>query len=273
MTPSKNIDQLLKIMAMLRDPETGCPWDVEQDFNSIIPYTIEEVYEVADAIQRGDRIDLCDELGDLLLQVVYYARLAEEEGSFNFGDVVFAITKKMLRRHPHVFGSKEQRQIGLLKGQWEDIKSQEKAERIERRQAAGLADDTKKGFLAKVKTAQPPEKEAKALQEKAATVGFDWATPQPIFDKMNEEIGELKEAISLNDRDQIEAELGDIYFVLINLARKLDIDPQKALLRTNQKFRNRFDFIEKSLAEENKPLTDADLQELETLWDKAKTKK
>ena len=273
MTPSQNIDQLLKIMAMLRDPETGCPWDVEQDFNSIIPYTIEEVYEVVDAIQRGDRIDLCDELGDLLLQVVYYARMAEEEGSFDFGDVVFAITKKMLRRHPHVFGSKEQRQIGLLKGQWENIKSQEKAERIERRQAAGLANDTPIGFLAEVKTAQPAEKEAKALQEKAATVGFDWSTPQPIFDKMSEEIDELKEAISLNDRDQIEAEFGDIYFVLINLARKLDIDPQKALLRTNQKFRDRFDFIEKTLAKEHKPLADADLQELEALWNKAKTKR
>lgn len=270
MKPTRNITDLLRIMERLRDPETGCPWDVKQSFETIVPYTIEEVYEVADAIHRNDKVDLCDELGDLLFQIVYYARMAEEEGSFNFGDVVFAITKKMIRRHPHVFGSETQRQTGLVDGEWDRIKAEEKAERTERRRIAGLEDDTPTGYLASVKNAQPVDKEAIKLQEKAAKVGFDWRTPKPILDKLNEELSELVEALSSNNKNRIEEEFGDVYFTLINLARRLTIDPEKALEKTNKKFRKRFGFIENALSKMNKNLDNASLEEMEKLWNAAK---
>lgn len=270
MKPTRNITDLLRIMERLRDPETGCPWDVKQSFETIVPYTIEEVYEVADAIHRNDKVDLCDELGDLLFQIVYYARMAEEEGSFNFGDVVFAITKKMIRRHPHVFGSETQRQTGLVDGEWDRIKAEEKAERTERRRIAGLEDDTPTGYLASVKNAQPVDKEAIKLQEKAAKVGFDWTTPKPILDKLNEELSELVEALSSNNKNRIEEEFGDVYFTLINLARRLTIDPENALEKTNKKFRKRFGFIEKALSKMNKNLDNASLEEMEKLWNAAK---
>lgn len=272
MEPSKNIERLLEIMEALRHPETGCPWDKEQNFETIIPYTIEEVYEVADAIARDDKYDLCDELGDLLLQVVYYSRMAEEEGSFNFGDVVQAITKKMIRRHPHVFGNEKQRQKGLVKGEWERIKAEEKSERKEKRKLKGLPDDTPKGYLAHVKTAQPLEKESIALQQKAAEVGFDWSTPAPIFDKIDEELTELKEALELGNNDNILDEFGDVYFTLLNLARRLDISPNLALKRANRKFRYRFNYIENALAKKNRNLNDASLDEMENLWNEAKYK-
>lgn len=272
MEPSKNIERLLEIMEALRHPETGCPWDKEQNFETIIPYTIEEVYEVADAIARDDKYDLCDELGDLLLQVVYYSRMAEEEGSFNFGDVVQAITKKMIRRHPHVFGNEKQRQKGLVKGEWERIKAEEKSERKEKRKLKGLPDDTPKGYLADVKTAQPLEKESIALQQKAAEVGFDWSTPAPIFDKIDEELTELKEALELGNNDNILDEFGDVYFTLLNLARRLDISPNLALKRANRKFRYRFNYIENALAKKNRNLNDASLDEMENLWNEAKYK-
>lgn len=272
MEPSKNIERLLEIMEALRHPETGCPWDKEQNFETIIPYTIEEVYEVADAIARDDKYDLCDELGDLLLQVVYYSRMAEEEGSFNFGDVVQAITKKMIRRHPHVFGNEKQRQKGLVKGEWERIKAEEKSERKEKRKLKGLPDDTPKGYLAHVKTAQPLEKESIALQQKAAEVGFDWSTPAPIFDKIDEELTELKEALELGNNDNILDEFGDVYFTLLNLARRLDISPILALKRANKKFRYRFNYIENALAKKNRNLNDASLDEMENLWNEAKYK-
>lgn len=272
MEPSKNIERLLEIMEALRHPETGCPWDKEQNFETIIPYTIEEVYEVADAIARDDKYDLCDELGDLLLQVVYYSRMAEEEGSFNFGDVVQAITKKMIRRHPHVFGNEKQRQKGLVKGEWERIKAEEKSERKEKRKLKGLPDDTPKGYLAHVKTAQPLEKESIALQQKAAEVGFDWSTPAPIFDKIDEELTELKEALELGNNDNILDEFGDVYFTLLNLARRLDISPNLALKRANKKFRYRFNYIENALAKKNRNLNDASLDEMENLWNEAKYK-
>lgn len=272
MEPSKNIERLLEIMEALRHPETGCPWDKEQNFETIIPYTIEEVYEVADAIARDDKYDLCDELGDLLLQVVYYSRMAEEEGSFNFGDVVQAITKKMIRRHPHVFGNEKQRQKGLVKGEWERIKAEEKSERKEKRKLKGLPDDTPKGYLAHVKTAQPLEKESIALQQKAAEVGFDWPTPAPIFDKIDEELTELKEALELGNNDNILDEFGDVYFTLLNLARRLDISPNLALKRANKKFRYRFNYIENALAKKNRNLNDASLNEMENLWNEAKYK-
>lgn len=270
MEPSNNIDRLIEIMKALRDPETGCPWDQKQDFKSIIPYTVEEVYEVADAIERNDKYDLCEELGDLLLQVVYYAQMAEEEGSFNFGDVVYAITKKMIRRHPHVFGSSEQRKKGLIKGEWERIKKEEKAERSEKRKSANLPDDTPKGYLASVKSAQPLEKEAIALQQRAAEVGFDWTDPAPIFEKIDEEVNELKDALQSKNKKDIEDEFGDVYFTLLNLARRLGVSPRTALKNANQKFRYRFNFIENELNKNNKRLNDASLDEMEKLWNEAK---
>lgn len=273
MEPSKKIERLLEIMTALRDPDAGCQWDKIQTFETIIPYTVEEVYEVIDAINRNDKSDLCEELGDLLLQVVYYARLAEEEGSFDFYDVVYAITKKMIRRHPHVFGSDEQRQQRLVKGEWQRIKSQEKAERQNKRAAAGLPDDTPTGFLSAVKTAQPPEKESVALQTKAAQVGFDWSTPEPIFDKIDEELAELKTALQYQDHEQIEEEFGDVYFTLLNLARRLNISPERCLAEANKKFRYRFNFIETALNNKGKSLHEATLNEMEDLWNEAKIHK
>lgn len=272
MEPSRNIERLLEIMRALRHPETGCPWDKEQNFKTIIPYTIEEVYEVADAIERNDKYDLCEELGDLLLQVVYYSCMAEEEGSFDFGDVIHAITKKMIRRHPHVFGSDKKRQQGLVKGEWERIKAKEKSERNKKRKLSGLPDDTPKGYLARVKTTQPVEKEAVALQQKAAEVGFDWSTPAPIFDKINEELKELKEALKSGNNEAIEDEFGDVYFTLLNLARRLDLAPEVTLKKANRKFRYRFNFIENALAKKNRNLSDASLDEMENLWNEAKRK-
>ncbi|WP_297323197.1 nucleoside triphosphate pyrophosphohydrolase [uncultured Bartonella sp.] len=270
MKPSKDIRRLNEIMAALRDRETGCPWDKIQDFKTIIPYTIDEVYEVIDAINRNDKYDLCEELGDLLLQVVYYARMAEEEGSFNFDDVVYAITEKMIRRHPHVFGNDKQKQTGLIDEAWQRIKAQEKTERRNRRTAAGLPDDTPTGFLSDVKTAQPLDKEAIALQKKAAQIGFDWSTPKPIFDKFDEELAELKTALHSGDHEQIEQEFGDVYFTLLNLARKLNLSPDQCLAKANKKFRYRFGFIEHALNKNNKSLDKATLNEMEDLWNEAK---
>ncbi|HRP80127.1 MAG TPA: nucleoside triphosphate pyrophosphohydrolase, partial [Aquamicrobium sp.] len=196
MTPSKDISRLIEIMAALRQPETGCPWDVEQDFSTIVPYTIEEAYEVADAIERGDMDDLREELGDLLLQVVFHARMAEEEGEFAFPDVVEAITKKMIRRHPHVFGDEAARSAGMAKGMWDRIKAEEKAERRAARLARGLdAEDHGKGFLDGIPPAHPALTRALKLQQKAARVGFDWQEARPILDKIEEEIGELREVM------------------------------------------------------------------------------
>lgn len=271
MKPSYDIDRLIEIMAALRHRESGCPWDIEQTFETIIPYTIEEAYEVADAIQRKDRVDLCDELGDLLLQVVYHARMAEEEGSFNFNDVVYAITSKMIRRHPHVFGNQENCNIGMVNEIWGQIKNEEKTERRLKREKLGLPDDTPKGYLGKVKSAQPVFREAMALQEKAAEVGFDWTTTAPIFDKISEELGELVEATKQDDASHIEAEFGDLYFAILNLARRLGIDPEKALAQTNKKFRTRFAFIENALDKQSHSLDEASLEEMEKLWQQAKT--
>ncbi len=272
MEPSRNIDRLLEIMAALRDPETGCPWDVEQDFRSIAPYTLEEVYEVLDAIEREDADDLREELGDLLLQVIFHSRMAEEEGSFAFGDVVEAITRKMIRRHPHVFGDVEARSAGMAKGSWNRIKAEEKAERAERRARLGLDTAEKSGFLDDIPRAFPALLRALKLQQKAAKVGFDWTEAAPILDKIAEETAELKEAMAVRDKAHRAEEYGDLLFAMVNLGRHLDIDPETALIAANDKFARRFHFIENKLDRSGSSLEKAGLEEMEAIWTEAKNK-
>lgn len=271
MTPSRDINRLLEIMAALRDPKTGCPWDVVQSFETIIPYTIEEAYEVAEAISRNDMVDLSEELGDLLLQVVFHARMAEEAGSFDFGGVVEAITTKMIRRHPHVFGDAEARSSGMAKGMWNKIKAEEKAERLAKRKAVGLATGEVIRHLDAVPAALPPVLQSVKLQEQAARVGFDWAEPAPILDKIEEECGELREAIEDGGKDRVFEEYGDILFAMMNLGRRLGIDPESALRSTNLKFRTRFAHVEDGLAQAGVALGSADLEAMESLWQSAKT--
>ncbi|WP_421912985.1 nucleoside triphosphate pyrophosphohydrolase [Mesorhizobium sp.] len=274
MKPSKDISRLIEIMAALRTPKTGCPWDIEQDFSTIAPYTIEEAYEVADAIARGDLDDLRDELGDLLLQVVYHAQMAEEAGEFAFGDVVQAITSKMIRRHPHVFGDEKARSAGMAKGMWEKIKSEEKAEKRSARLARGLdPEDNGKGFLDSVPVALPALTRALKLQEKAARVGFDWSEAAPILDKIEEEIGELREALASCDTASIKDEFGDMLFAFVNLGRHLKVDSEAALSGTNEKFRSRFHYVEQALEASGSTLEKADLSEMEALWQQAKSAK
>ncbi len=270
MQASKDINRLIEIMAALRDPKTGCPWDVVQTFETIKPYTIEEAYEVADAIERNDPDDLCDELGDLLLQVVFHARMAEEAGLFSFGDVVEAITRKMIRRHPHVFAVSEASTPEAVKTQWDDIKRQEKAERAERRTRRGMAEEVHAGHLGTVQRSFPALTEALKLQEQAARVGFDWSEAAPILDKIEEEIGELREALALGQQDKINEELGDLIFALVNIGRHVKADPEQALRGTNTKFRRRFNYIEKTIKANNETLEGASLERMEELWQEAK---
>ncbi|MAZ84732.1 MAG: nucleoside triphosphate pyrophosphohydrolase [Hoeflea sp.] len=271
MIPSKEISRLLEIMAALRDPQTGCPWDIVQDFESIKPYTIEEAYEVADAIERKDFDDLCDELGDLLLQVVFHARMAEEAGHFAFGDVVEAVTAKMIRRHPHVFAVSDADNPDAVKKQWAEIKAEEKAARAARRKERGLDADEPKGLLDGVPRALPGLTEALKLQEAAGRVGFDWGAVGPVLDKIEEEIGELREAIAAANQAEAAGELGDVIFALANLGRHLNTDPENALRGTNTKFRNRFAHVERRLAETGKTPEQSDLEEMDGLWDEAKS--
>lgn len=268
MEPSKDISRLIEIMAALRDPKTGCPWDIKQDFQSIKPYTIEEAYEVADAIERGDLDDLNDELGDLLLQVVFHARMAEESGDFSFGDVVLAITTKMIRRHPHVFATSSSNTADAVKIQWEDIKAVEKAESATRRNEGGMPG--KEGLLDGVPRALPALMEAIKLQHKAARVGFDWSEPEPVLSKIEEEIAELREALQGTDKANIREEFGDLLFALVNLGRHIDADPEMALRATNAKFRKRFSHIETTLESAGEDLNEASLDRMETLWSQAK---
>jgi ATP diphosphatase len=270
MQPGRDISRLLEIMAALRDPVTGCPWDVVQTFETIIPYTIEETHEVADAIARKDMADLAEELGDLLLQVVFHARIAEEAGAFSFGDVVEAITTKMIRRHPHVFGDEKARSAGMAKGMWDKIKQEEKAERAAKR-GTREGDTNTTSFLDGVPSALPATMQSIKLQEKASKVGFDWTTPEPILEKIEEEIGELRGAMARGDRPEMEAEFGDILFALTNLGRRLGIDPEMALRGTNLKFRKRFSYIETGLKETGQILGEASLEVMEELWQEAKT--
>jgi len=269
MKPSRDIATLIEIMAALRTPVTGCPWDLEQDFSTIAPYTLEEAYEVADAIERGDLDDLREELGDLLLQVVFHARMAQERGAFSFGDVVQAITAKMIRRHPHVFGDGEARSAGMAKGMWEKIKGEEKAERRARRDAAGLPAEGR-GLLDGVPVAHTALTRALKLQEKAATVGFDWGAAGPVLDKIEEEIGELRAAIAGDREAEVKDEYGDVLFALVNLGRHLKVDPEAALRGTNEKFRSRFHVVETALHAAGSSPAEATLEEMETLWQQAK---
>ena len=270
MKPAKDINRLLDIMAALRTPVTGCPWDLEQDFQSIKPYTIEEAYEVADAIERGDLDDLRDELGDLLLQVVFHARMAEEAGEFAFGDVVEAITAKMIRRHPHVFGAADADDPAKVKRQWDEIKAEEKRERAERRARRGVTEDFKAGHLGSVPRALPALTEALKLQQQAARVGFDWSEPEPILDKIEEEIGEFRAALQSGDKARIADELGDMIFAAVNIGRHVGVEPEMALRGTNTKFRRRFAHIEEVLEANGESLEEATLDRMEELWQQAK---
>jgi ATP diphosphatase len=266
MTPSRDIGRLIEIMAALRDPETGCPWDKEQNFATIAPYTVEEAYEVADAIARSDLGDLREELGDLLLQVAYHARMAEEIGAFAFGDVVEAITTKMIRRHPHVFGDEVARAAGAAKGFWEKIKAEEKRERAARHPEG-------RSVLDGVSAGQPALARAVKLQAKAGTFGFDWNDPKAVLDKLREETVEIEaeigQAVPLPDR--VEDEIGDLLFTVANLARHLKVDPDQALRRTNAKFIRRFSAIERAVAQSGRKLGEASLDEMEALWQQAKS--
>jgi len=272
MNPSREISRLLEIMAALRDPNYGCPWDIEQDFSTIRPYTIEEAYEVADAIERNDMDDLCDELGDLLLQVVFHAQMAKEAGAFEFGDVVESITRKMIRRHPHVFDRSPADTSERVKVQWDQIKAEEKAERRQKRAArSSTQNDERASLLDEVPVTLPALTQALKLQQKAAKVSFDWNDAAPIFDKAEEEIAELREALSGGDIGNVRDEFGDVLFVLVNLGRHIDADPEMALRGTNRKFRNRFAYMERELRKQNEDIGSVTLDRMEELWNQAKT--
>lgn len=272
MTPSRDISRLIEIMAALRTPVTGCPWDLEQDFATIAPYTIEEAYEVVEAISRGDLDDLREELGDLLLQVVFHAQMAEEQNAFAFGDVVEAITRKMIRRHPHVFADKDGNLASHhVKEVWDRIKAEEKAERAARRPPEETPKH--KSLLAGVKAGQPALTRAMELQRKASTVGFDWNDPRAVLQKIREEADEIEAALDRNDKQEIAEEAGDLMFALVNLARHVDADPEAALRATNAKFERRFAYIERALEAQGRTLEQASLAEMDALWNAAKTEK
>ena len=252
----RDIATLRAVMAALRQPITGCPWDLEQNFKSIAPYTIEEAYEVADAIERGSMADLCDELGDLLLQPIYHAQMAAEVGQFTFDDVVEAVVTKMIRRHPHVFGDSAAKASGVAKGFWEENKAKERAAKGENNKAT----------LHGVALALPGLTRAVKLQSKAAKVGFDWPSVDNVYDKVAEEIAEFRDAPADKKAD----EFGDLLFALANVARHLGIDPEAAVRGTNAKFERRFGFIEAELAKLGKEPKQSNLEEMDALWDQAK---
>lgn len=252
-------DRLKAIMVRLRDPNGGCPWDVEQTFQTIAPYTIEEAYEVADAIERGDMGELKGELGDLLFQVVFHARMAEEQGLFAFDDVADAMSEKLIRRHPHVFGEEEAQPDGpAQKLRWEDIKAAERASKAQH----GELDDVPVGL--------PALHRAAKLTKRAARVGFDWPSTDEVFDKLDEEVAELRAEIAAGDLNKAREEMGDLLFVVANLARKLGVEPEDALRGANAKFVRRFGFIEAELAKDGRTPDQSDLAEMDGLWDAAK---
>jgi ATP diphosphatase len=258
--PSRDIGRLIEIMAALRTPGSGCPWDLEQTFDTIAPYTLEEAYEVADAIARGDLDHLKDELGDLLLQVVFHARMAQEQSKFDFGGVVEAITTKLIRRHPHVFADEHGQTAEAVKGMWERIKAEEKADRGEEPE----------GALSGVAVALPALTRALKLQNKAGQVGFDWNDPRAVLAKIRVEADEIEAALDAQDEAHAATEVGDLVFAVVNLARHLQADPEGILRATNRKFERRFASIERALAAQGKRPQDATLAEMDALWDAAK---
>ena len=268
MTARRSIDDLIAIMARLRHPSEGCPWDIEQTFATIVPYTIEEAYEVADAVARNDSAGLCEELGDLLLQVVFHARMAEETGAFDFRDVVHGVAEKMIARHPHVFGDATRTDARDQRIAWEAQKADERAAR-----AAGRG-DAAHGVLADVARALPALMRAEKLTARAARVGFDWPDAARVIDKLNEERDELQAELDAEPRDpdRIEDEVGDLLFVMANLARKLGIDPETALRRANDKFTRRFNDLEAALHAGGRTPAHSGPEEMDALWNRAKAK-
>jgi len=265
-----SLEDLLSLMARLRDPQYGCPWDIKQTYASIVPYTLEEAYEVADAIERSDFEHLQGELGDLLFQVVYYSQLAREEGRFEFDDVVDGITRKLIRRHPHVFPTGElyapldtprlsEEQVKL---RWDEIKAQERAEKALAPEQLSLLDDVPQALPALARSAK--------LQKRAAGVGFDWPAALPVLDKVREELDEVLEAMAGDDHAAVSEEVGDLLFTVVNLARHLKVDPENALRGANGKFERRFRFIEQALRDTHRPIEDCTLDELDALWGDAK---
>jgi tetrapyrrole methylase family protein/MazG family protein/ATP diphosphatase len=258
--PMVSIRELLDIMARLRDPDGGCAWDLEQTFATIAPYTVEEAYEVADAIRRNAMGDLAEELGDLLLQVVFHAQMASEAGAFDFDDVVRGVNAKMIRRHPHVFGDAAVRSAAEQTAAWEEIKAAERAAKA--KSAAGLLDD--------IAVTLPALTRAAKLSRRAARVGFAWPHIQAIMTKLHEEVAELEAEVAAGDRDAARAELGDVLFVCANIARELDVDPEDALRDTNAKFTRRFGYIERALAARGSSPEQSTLEEMDALWNEAK---
>jgi nucleoside triphosphate diphosphatase len=275
MQPSRDISRLIEIMASLRQPETGCPWDREQTFETIVPYTIEEAYEIADAVARRDMADLKEELGDLLLQVVFQARIAEERGLFDFGSVVEAITAKLVRRHPHVFGDARDVSPEKVKDLWLAIKAEEKLAKGPAPGQAGSASGngpaaSASSVLSGVPAALPGLTRAVKLQAKAAAAGFDWNDVRQVVEKIREETAEVEAALDSGELHAVKAEIGDLLFAVANLARHANADPEAAVRQANAKFERRFRFIEESFAREGKALSAAALAEMETLWNAAK---
>jgi nucleoside triphosphate diphosphatase len=270
MQPSSDVRRLIEIMAALRDPVAGCPWDVEQTFASIAPFTIEEAYEVADAIERGATEELREELGDLLLQVVFHARMAEEAGLFDFGGVVEAITAKLIRRHPHVFGDARGLSSGAVKALWTRIKADEKRAKVASQASLGASMKANPRTLDGVPLALPALSRAVKLQEKAGKVGFDWNDVRAVLAKLGEEFAEVEAEIAGGSAQTLSGEVGDFLFAAVNLARHLKVDPETALRGANAKFERRFAHIESRLAEDGRTPEGASLDEMEQLWAEAK---
>lgn len=269
------LDDLLYLMSRLRDPENGCPWDLKQSFESILPHTLEEAYEVADAIEKQDYDHLKEELGDLLFQVIFYSQLGKEQQYFDFHQIIDTLVSKLVRRHPHVFPSGELRSENndtpltdeQIKGRWEAIKQQERDEKA-KQQGTNAIENT--SVLADIPLALPAIQRAEKLQKRAATVGFDWPEPEQVLDKIEEEMGELREAMAQGDHSHIEDELGDVMFAMVNLARHVNVKPELAVRSTNAKFERRFQYIESHLQLQGRSIESASLEEMETLWQQAK---
>jgi ATP diphosphatase len=270
------VDRLIAIMTMLRDKQHGCPWDLEQTIKSLLPYTLEEAYEVADAIENNDLVELEDELGDLLFQVIFYAQIAKEQGAFDFQDIATAITDKLIRRHPHVFPDGDVEQFGISQEidaqqvvvNWEAIKEIEREEK--RKKGGKQVVQGAESILDDVPRALPAMERARKLQKRAAQVGFDWVELAPVLEKLKEEVAEFEEALVSGDLERMSDELGDVLFATINLARHSKIEPEVALRSTNRRFERRFKWIEAALYKQDKVFKDAKLEELDVLWGQAK---